>query len=169
MLLQKLLSLQGRTSNSYAKHSSSTFQRLSKHFPSAFSRIGLQPWNHSTFSRVPTLVEDSTNVGTEEEAETSTETPEEFATTVPVSDKISSLKQAAITTIHIAEAMEKEFENAKQECIELEKLAKSRLEKVKSLESQLNKEKVTSTQHCQNLDKANEELQKLKEEKKMND
>ena len=56
---------------------------------------------------VPTLVEDSTNVGTEEEAETSTETPEEFATTVPVSDKISSLNKAAITTIHIAEAMEK--------------------------------------------------------------
>ena len=38
---------------------------------------------------VPTLVEDSTNVGTEEEAETSTETPEEFPSTAPVSEKLA--------------------------------------------------------------------------------
>ena len=50
---------------------------------------------------------------TEEEAETSTETLEEFATIAPVSDKISFLKQAAVTTIHIVEAMEIEFQNDK--------------------------------------------------------
>ena len=58
-------------------------------------------------THVPTLVEDSTNAGIEEEAKASTETPEEFSTTAPVSDKISFLKQAAVTTIHITTAMEK--------------------------------------------------------------
>ena len=79
------------------------------------------------------------------------------------------MKHTAITTIHIAAAMKKEFQNTKQECAELEKLSESRLEKIKSLESQLNEEKVTSTQLYQNLDNANEELRRFKKEKEMND
>ena len=84
---------------------------------------------------VPILVEDSTNVGTEEETETSTETPEEFAATAPFKDKISYLNQSTITTIHIIVAMEKEFQNIKQEWTEFKKLAGSRLEMIKSIES----------------------------------
>ena len=108
--------------------------------------------------RVPTLVE------SEEEAETSEET-QEFTTTAPISDKVSFLKQSAVTTIYVVEAIKKKF----HERAELVKLAKSRLEKIKSLESQLAKEKVTSTQFHQNLDKANEELRRLRKEKEMND
>ena len=108
--------------------------------------------------RIPTLVENSTNVGTEEETETSIEPPEEFAATAPFNDKIGFLKQAAVTIMHIAAAIEKECQNIKQEHVELEKLAESRLEKIKSLESQLCQEKVTSTQLFQNLKKANKEL-----------
>ena len=51
----------------------------------------------------------------------------------------------------------------------MKKLAKSKLEKINSLEPQLNEEKVTSTQPHQNLDKANEELRRLRKEKEMND
>ena len=122
--------------------------------------------------RVPTLVEESINVGTEEETETSTETSKEFAATTPFSNKISYLNQFTVTKIHVvavAAAMEKEFQNIKQERTEFEKLTEGKLEKIKSLESQLNQEKVTSTQLCQNLDTANEELQRLRKEKEMND
>ena len=41
--------------------------------------------------------------------------------------------------------MEKESQNGKQKRTELEKLAESKLEKIKFLESQLNEKKVTST------------------------
>ena len=51
----------------------------------------------------------------------------------------------------------------------MKKLAKNKLEKINSLEPQLNEEKVTSTQPHQNLDKANEELRRLRKEKEMND
>ena len=51
----------------------------------------------------------------------------------------------------------------------IKKLAKERLDKIQSLESQLEKKKATSTQLQQNLNKANEELQQLKKEKESND
>ena len=92
--------------------------------------------------RVPTLVEDSTNVGTEEKVEIPEETPQEFAANSSISDKVGFMKQSAVTLIYVTEAIEKEF----QEHAELKKLVNNKLEKVKSLESQLNKEKVTSTQ-----------------------
>ena len=84
------------------------------------------------------MVEDSTNMGTEEETETSTKTSEEFAATTPFSNKISYLNQFTVTTIQVvavAVAMEKELQNIKQERTEFEKLAKGKLEKIKSLKS----------------------------------
>ena len=73
---------------------------------------------------------------------------------MPLNDKVFFLKQSTVTTIYVVEAIEKEF----QENAGLKKLAESMLEKIKSLESQLNEEKVTRTLLHQNLDKANEEL-----------
>ena len=59
--------------------------------------------------RIPTLVEDSTDVGTEEETETPEETPQEFAANASISDKVSFMKQSAITKIYVTEAIKKEF------------------------------------------------------------
>ena len=59
--------------------------------------------------RVPTLVEDLTDVGTEEETETPEETPQEFTANASISDKVSFMKQSVVTTINVAKAVEKEF------------------------------------------------------------
>ena len=74
------------------------------------------------------------------------------------------MKQSTITLIYAADVIEKEF----QEHTALKQLVESRLEKIKSLESQLNKEKVTNTQLHQNVNKTNEKLQWLRKEKEMN-
>ena len=58
---------------------------------------------------VPTLVEDLTDVGTEEETETLEETPQEFTANVSISDKVSFMKQSVVTTIYVAKAIKKEF------------------------------------------------------------
>ena len=58
---------------------------------------------------VLTLVEDSTNVGTEEETKTPEETPQEFASNASITDKVTFIKQSAVTMIYVAEAIEKEF------------------------------------------------------------
>ena len=51
----------------------------------------------------------------------------------------------------------------------MKKLVEERLEKIKSLESQLKEKQIISTQLQQYLSKANEELQRLRKEKEMND
>ena len=111
--------------------------------------------------RVPTLVEDSTDVGTEGEPDT----PEGFAANSSMSEKGAFMKQSAVTLIYIVDAIKKES----QAYAETKKLAEERLEKVKSLESQLKEEKIISTQLQYSLNKANEELQRLRKEKEMND
>ena len=70
-----------------------------------------------------------------------------------------------MTLIYIADAFEKEAKSQEK----IKKLAKERLGKIQSLESQLGKEKATNTQLQHNLDKANEELQQLRKEKELND
>ena len=75
------------------------------------------------------------------------------------------MKQAGVTLIYVANAIEKESEAHE----EMKKLAEERLGKIKSLESQLKEEKMINTQLQQNLSKANEELQRLRKEKEMND
>ena len=104
-------------------------------------------------------------MGTEEEAEIPEETPQECAASSSINEKVGFAKQSVVTLIYVADAIEKEF----KEHAELKKLAKSRLEKIKSLEYQLNEEKVISTQLHQNLNKVNEELQWLRKEKEMNE
>ena len=51
------------------------------------------------------------------------------------------MKQSTVTLIYVAGAIEKEF----QEHAEMKNLAENRLEKIKSLKSQLNEEKILST------------------------
>ena len=75
------------------------------------------------------------------------------------------MKQAGVTLIYVANAIEKEAEAHEK----TKKLAKERLGKIKSLESQLKEETMINTQLQQNLSKANEELQQLRKEKEMND
>ena len=75
------------------------------------------------------------------------------------------MKQFAVTLVYVTDAIE----NESQEHAEMKKLAKNRLEKIKSLESQLNEEKIISTQLRQNQNKANEELQRIREEKELNE
>ena len=91
--------------------------------------------------RVPTLVEESTNIGTEGECETSEEIAVEFVANSSTSEKAAFMKQAAVTLIYVANAIEKESEAH----TETKKLAEERLEKIKYLESQLKEEKMIST------------------------
>ena len=81
--------------------------------------------------RVPTLVEESINVGTEDEDETPEETPQEFAVSSSTLEKTSFMKQSGTTLIYIADAFEKEAESQEK----MRKLAKERLGKIQSLES----------------------------------
>ena len=111
------------------------------------------------------MVEESINVGTEDEAETPKDTPQEFVATSFTLDKTSFMKQIRVTLIYIADALEKEAESHKK----MKKLAEERLSKIQSLESQLGREKDVSIQLQQNLNKADEELQQLRKEKEMND
>ena len=80
---------------------------------------------------VPTLVEESTNVGTKDEGKTLEETTREFATTSSTLGKTSFMKQYAMTLIYIAEAFEKEAELQGK----TKKLAEERLGKIHLLES----------------------------------
>ena len=115
--------------------------------------------------RVPTMVENSTDVGIEGEPETSEETPEGFAANSSTSEKVAFMKQSAVTLIYVADAIWKES----QAHVEMKKLAKDRFEKIKSLESQLTEEKIISTQLQHGLNKSNEELQLLRKEKELNE
>ena len=80
--------------------------------------------------RVPTLVEESINVGTEDEAETPEETleetPQEFAASSSTLEKTSFRKQTVITLIYIADAFEKQAESQEK----MQKLVKERLGKI---------------------------------------
>ena len=60
---------------------------------------------------VPTLVEESINVRTEDEAETLEETVEEFAATSSTIKKTTFMKQAGMTLIYVANTIEKEAES----------------------------------------------------------
>ena len=60
--------------------------------------------------RVPTLVQESINVGIKDEAETLEETVEEFAATSSTIEKTAFMKQAGMTLIYVANALEKEAE-----------------------------------------------------------
>ena len=73
--------------------------------------------------RVPTLVEESINVGTWDESETPEETPEEFAATSTILEKTSFMKQIGVTLIYVADALEKEAEAHEK----MKKLADKRL------------------------------------------
>ena len=106
-------------------------------------------------SRVPTLVEDSTDAGTEGEPETPKETPEGFVANSSTCEIVAFMKQSVVTLIYIVNAIEKES----QEHAEMKKLAEERLEKIKSLEYQLKEEKIISIQLQRDLTKANEQLQ----------
>ena len=68
-----------------------------------------------------------------------------------------------MTLIYIADAFEKEAESQEK----ITKLAEERLSTIQSLESQLEKEKTIKAQLEDNLNKANEKLQQLKEEKEL--
>ena len=113
--------------------------------------------------RIPTLVEDSTDVRIEREPETSEEIQEGFAANSSSSEKVDFMKQSTVTLIYVANVVE----NESQAHVEMIKLAEDRLEKIKSLESQLNEEKIISSQLQQDLNKANEELQLLRKEKEL--
>ena len=56
--------------------------------------------------RVPTLVEVSTDVGTEE-IEIPEETPQEFAASSSLSKKVGFMKQYAVTLIYVVDAKRK--------------------------------------------------------------
>ena len=58
--------------------------------------------------RVPTLVEESINVGTKDEADTPKETPQEFAASSSTLEMTSFMKHTGIMLIYIADAFEKE-------------------------------------------------------------
>ena len=60
---------------------------------------------------VLTLVEESINVGIEDEAETLEETSQAFATSSSTIEKTSFMKQTGMTLIYIAHASEKEVES----------------------------------------------------------
>ena len=115
--------------------------------------------------RVPTLVEEPINVGIEDEIETPEETLKEFASSSSTLEKTSFMKQAGMTLIYVANALEKESESQEK----MKKLAEERLGKIQSLESQLKEEKTIGAQLKHNLNKANKELQQLRKEKEMND
>ena len=61
--------------------------------------------------RLPTLVEESINVGTEDEADTLEETPQEFAASSSTLERTSFMKQTGMTLMYIADAFEKEVES----------------------------------------------------------
>ena len=60
--------------------------------------------------RVPTLVEEPINIGTENEGETPEESVEEFAATSSTIEKTAFMKQTGMTLIYVANALEKEAE-----------------------------------------------------------
>ena len=115
---------------------------------------------------VPTLVEESINVGIGNEVETPEETPEEFTATSTTLEKTSFMKQNGVTLIYVADALEKKKAEVHEK---MKKLAEERLGKMQSLESQLEKEKAINAQLQQNLNKANKELQQLRKDKESND
>ena len=61
--------------------------------------------------RVPTLVEDSINVGTEDEAETPEESAEEFTATSSTIEKTTFMKQARVTLIYVAKTLGKRLKH----------------------------------------------------------
>ena len=65
--------------------------------------------------------------------------------------------------------IEKDFEDMALEHASLTTLAKDKLQRIQTLESLLERERTTSAELQQSLNKANEELQRLIKEKEMND
>ena len=114
---------------------------------------------------IPTLVEESINIGTECEFETPEETAKEFVANSSTNKKAAFMKQAGVTLIYVAISIEKESDAYE----EMKKLAEEKVGKIKSLESQLKEETMINTQLHQSLNKANEELQWLRKDKEMND
>ena len=78
--------------------------------------------------RVPTLVEGSTDVGTEGELDTPEVTPQGFTANSSMSENATFMKQFAVTLIYVVDAIEKES----QAHVETKKLAEKRLKKNKS-------------------------------------
>ena len=68
-----------------------------------------------------------------------------------------------------ASSIEKELKDQALERTSLTTLAEDRQQRIQTLESLLEREKATSTELQQNLNKANEELHRLRKEKEMND
>ena len=89
-----------------------------------------------------------------------------FNATTSLNDKISFLKQAAMESVSVTTAMEKDFLNLVQEHNGLEKVAKSRLQRIQTLESQLDQEKIINAQLYQDLNTTKEKLQNYLSRKK---
>ena len=89
-----------------------------------------------------------------------------FNATTSLNDKISFLKQAAMVSVSVTTAMEKDFLNLVQEHNGLEKVAKNRLQRIQTLESQLDQKKIINAQLYQDLNTTKEKLQNYLSRKK---
>ena len=58
---------------------------------------------------IPTLVEESTNVGTEGELKTLEETAKEFVANSSTSEKVAFMKQSVVTLIYVVNVIKKEY------------------------------------------------------------
>ena len=110
--------------------------------------------------RVQTLGEQSPNVGTSTDAE-----PQEILQ----SNKFKFLKRAVTMMVSTTSSIEKDFDDLTLERASLITLTEDRLQRIQTLESLLERKRTTSAELQQSLNKANEELQRLTKEKKMND
>ena len=111
-------------------------------------------------SRVPTLGDQSPNVGTSTDAE-----PQEI---LQRNNKFNLLKWAVTMMVSTTSSIEKDFEDLALEHASLTTLAEDRLQRIQTLKSLLECERTTSAELQQNLNKANEELHWLINKKEMN-
>ena len=111
--------------------------------------------------RVPTLGEQLPNVGTNTDVE-----PEEI---LQSNNKFDLLKQVVSVVVATTFSIEKDLEDQTLECTSLATLVEDRQQMIQTLESLLKREKTACTELQQKLNKANEELLRLRKEKDMND
>ena len=102
---------------------------------------------------VPTLGEQSPNVGTSTDAE-----PQEIPQN---NNKFNFLKRAITILVSTASSIEKDFEDLALEYVLLTTLTEDRLQRIQILKSLLESKRTTSVKLQQSLNKANKELHLL--------